>query len=204
MTSTFTEIMNTKYKRTEIEHFQCNAIKKGDKLFLPVTFDSLLDGGQVSVNTPTGYKRFGCFSFIIPEPEPKYDPCRKFRKGDRVKVVKNKGRRGSHIMDVGTHAIVVMDEEELEDVNIKCEGDSRTNYYIDPAYLELVTPAEEFVPYSVVDAHTHWDVADKDMKCVATYSKGHHPNAKAAAEAECKRLNEEYRKERRNEVVFNI
>lgn len=198
--------MNTKYKRTEIEHFQCKAIKKGDKLFLPVTFDSLLDGGQVSVNTPTGYKRFGCFSFIIPEPEPKYAPDRKFRKGDRVKVVKNKGRRGSHIMNVGTHAIVVMDEEELEDVNIKCEGDSRTDYYIDPAYLELVTPAEELEPYHLNEIFDiddgkliGYEVARGDTRDSIFYGGENHlrtiAKAKAAAEAECARLNAEYRKE---------
>jgi hypothetical protein len=67
-------------------------------------------------------------------------------------------------------------------------------------YLELVEPVEEQEPYSVVDAHTHWDVADKDMKCVVTYSKLHHPNAKAAAEAERDRLNAEHRKERNNDL----
>ena len=37
------------------------------------------------------------------------------------------------------------------------------------------------------------------MKTVATYSKGNHPKAKAAAEAECARLNAEWRKEQNND-----
>lgn len=60
------------------------------------------------------------------------------------------------------------------------------------AILERDTTAEERGPYRVVDAHTHQDVADKDMKTVVIYSKLHHPNAKEAAEAECKRLNDEW------------
>ena len=47
--------------------------------------------------------------------------------------------------------------------------------------------------------HTHWDVADKYMKTVVTYNKAFHPNAKAAAEAECARLNAEWRKEQNND-----
>jgi hypothetical protein len=77
--------------------------------------------------------------------------------------------------------------------------DYNGNYVFVPAcHLELITPVEEMEPYIVVDAHTHWDVADKNMKAVAIYSKGNHPQAKAAAEAERDRLNAEYRKEQSN------
>jgi hypothetical protein len=64
-------------------------------------------------------------------------------------------------------------------------------------YLELVTPVEELEQYRVVDAYTHFDVADKYMKTVVSYSKVHHPSAKAAAEAERDRLNKEWRKEQK-------
>ena len=72
--------------------------------------------------------------------------------------------------------------------------------YLNERFRDLIgkaVPVEDLEPYSVVDAHTHWDVADKDMKTVATYSKGFHPNAKAAAEAERDRLNAEWRKEQK-------
>ena len=131
------------------------------------------------------------------EPAPKYDPCRRFKKGDKVRVVEYKGRcKKSHCIRVGDILSIAADEANDDTFIARCERNN-TDFYLDPAYLELVTPVEELEPYSVVDAHTHWDVADKDMKTVATYSKGFHPNAKAAAEAERNRLNAEYRKEQK-------
>lgn len=140
----------------------------------------------------------------IPETAPKYAPCRLFREGDEVRVVEKYGRTvhdplnggiwkvarnertgGAHEMSVLVH-LFYEDKEIARQISVPF------------CFLELVTPVEEREPYSVEEAPTHWDVAaDKGMKTVAMYSKGYHPNAKAAAEAECKRLNEEYRKEQK-------
>ena len=129
------------------------------------------------------------------DPAPKYAPCRLFRKGDKVRVVEYKGRCGKpYVLIVGAVLTVSQDESKSDTFIVSCDKDGK-DFYLDPAYLELVTPVEELEPYSVVDAHTHWDVADKNMKTVATYSKGYHPHAKEAAEAERNRLNTEYRKE---------
>lgn len=124
------------------------------------------------------------------ESAPKYDPNRKFRKGDKVRFKEYLGRRSlAH-----TDEYITLDSDERQGqcfwTGVSATGDiwPRNAYF---CYLELVEPVEELEPYRVVDAHTHWDVADKDMKTVATYSKGHHPNAKAAAEAERDRLNAE-------------
>jgi hypothetical protein len=130
----------------------------------------------------------------IPETYPKYDPNRLFREGDKVEVVKNKGRIGSSTLPVGIRATVVKDEDECDWVFLKADDCDKLDT-IDAAYLKLVKPVEELEPYIVVDAHTHWDVADKNMKTVAMYSKGNHPHAKEAAEAECDRLNDKWRKE---------
>lgn len=127
---------------------------------------------------------------------PKYDPCRKFREGDIVTPCSVKGRwLGADWKDrSGIRFTVTTDEDEDCTMWVK-DPDSIQQDCVDVVYFQLVVPVEELEPYSVVDAHTHWDVANKDMKTVSTYSKGYHPHAKAAAEAECQRLNEEHRKE---------
>ena len=148
------------------------------------------------------------FAYI--ELAPKYDPCRKLKKGDRVEVVKNKGRIGSTETPVGTLATVTEDEEEAEWIYIQAEGSNKIDT-IDPAYLELVTPVEELEPYSVA----YWvDTSEecgrfevvRGEQCVSIYPYGHHETryykkaeqAKAAAEAERDRLNAEWRKEQSN------
>lgn len=138
----------------------------------------------------------------IPETAPKYDPNRKFRKGDKVHVKREVHGRPVYIGEDAWEPLdpseiwTVVEEKETGWVYLKNGCLSADVWH---GMLELVTPIEELEPYSVVDAHTHWDVAaDKGMKTVATYSKGYHPNAKAAAEAECARLNDEWRKEQGN------
>jgi hypothetical protein len=66
---------------------------------------------------------------------------------------------------------------------------------VPPCYLELVTPAKERPPYSVSEATVQYLVKEDNKKVVAQFCKLYHPTAKAAAEAECDRLNAEYRKE---------
>ena len=141
------------------------------------------------------YARPRCVS-LPSDSQSKHDPYRRFKKGDIVEPKQVKGRVYSNDSKhlIGKKCIVFRDEEEPGYVVISYAG---KNYSINAAYLELVTPVEELEPYSVVDAHTHWDVADKNMKTVATYSKMCHPHAKEAAEAERDRLNEEYRKEQK-------
>lgn len=195
--------MNTKYKHTQIEHFQCKAIKKGDKLFLPVTFDSLLDGGQVSVNTPAGYKRFSCFSFIIPEPAPKYDPNRLFREGDEVRYVPCNGRE-CPAMPCDEYyrektLTVVKDEDSNHQVLVRTQ-DGREKY-IRFCYLQLVTPVEELEPYCVRKYSSFYAVEkyNNHKARPATYDIDFHPHAKEAAEAERDRLNLEYRRRWEND-----
>lgn len=131
------------------------------------------------------------------ETAPKYDPNRLFRKGDKVKAVLRHGRIPND--GVPKDAILEVIEDERDGIVkvLHKMGVILEIFNVYALYLELVTPVEELEPYSVVDAHTHWDVADKNMKTVATYSKGHHPHAKEAAEAERDRLNAEYKKEQK-------
>lgn len=133
------------------------------------------------------------------ETTPKYDKNRIFRKGDKVKAVLRHGRIPNDGVPKDVILEVIADERDGIVKVLHKMGAILEIFNVYALYLELVTPVEELEPYIVVDAHTHWDVADKNVKTVAMYSKGNHPHAKEAAEAECARLNAEHRKEQSND-----
>lgn len=132
------------------------------------------------------------------EPAPKYDPCRLLRRGDRVQVKRRNGRsngkHGEYLREA--YCLVAEDEERNELVRV---FHNSSEYLLDPAYLELVTPVEELEPYYVEEEGHSWCIrkpGPSDIySTLAWFSKKRHPHAKAAAEAECARLNAEYRKE---------
>lgn len=138
------------------------------------------------------------YSLLRPcEPEPKYDPCRMLKKGDRVEVVKNKGRIGSTEPPVGTLATVTEDEEEAEWIYIQADGSNKIDT-IDPAYLKLVTPVEEVKPYTISEGAGIIEVYNEKLEAVKAWFYSDVKagvKALAAAEAECARLNAEHRKE---------
>lgn len=139
-------------------------------------------------------------------PAPKYDPCRLFRKGDKVRVVERDGR---DYIDFDPYTsiqkseiyTVLENEEEVIDggcVGIRI-GKGNVEYEIPFYYLELVTPVEELERYVVEPGDVAWFVVDKKHESgeinVVMYMCALHPHAKEAAEAECARLNAEHRKE---------
>lgn len=135
-------------------------------------------------------------------PPPKHDPCRLFKKGDVVEPKQVKGRVYSkdskHL--ISKKCIVFRDEEEPGYVVISYAG---KNYSINAAYLELVTPVEELEPYTVDEcgfAPTLYVRKNGKVYMTIPYKEGSslfqtREEALAAAEAECARLNEEWRKE---------
>ena len=136
----------------------------------------------------------------------KANPNRFFREGDKAKVVKNKGRIGTTKTPVGTLVTVMDNEQECEWLFIKNEESGEVDT-IDPAYLELVTPAEELEISRVFndkkmgawivtkDSFTH---AYFPYRCeVCDNIANSKEEAKDAAEAERDRLNAEYRKEQK-------
>lgn len=148
-----------------------------------------------------------------PETEPKYDPCRKFRKGDKVRLVEYKGRQPfdceNYEPETAGQLCIVAEDDDAESVHLlhvwKIENkesepnnDEREWHAFPLCSIELVTPVEELAPYFVQELLRGWAVYkdtqnDEDEICI--YWNENHPNAKAAAEAECARLNAEYRKE---------
>lgn len=98
---------------------------------------------------------------------------------------------------------VVEDEYLHDDQNVLLRGcvgindgkpETLSAWNIPFFHIELVTPVEELEPYSVEESTDYFSV-EKDDAELCLYWKDKHPNPKAAAEAECKRLKEEYRKE---------
>lgn len=135
--------------------------------------------------------------------ESRYDPCRLFRKGDKVRAVKCNGRffhdAGKYLF--GAYCEVADDEENGKLIRV---FHNSSEYHWDPAYLELVTPVEELEPYKVWDTTFSFNVGAEDSKAVFYYGADMSTcpytkeQAKAAAEAERDRLNAEHRKEREN------
>ena len=183
---------------------QINELKPGDEVLIRGRFVKIKENGDFRVDylLTTVHDKLYMYrasvhpSAVIIKSPPKHDPCRLFKKGDRVRIVECKGRRTGY--DKRIYKVCEDEEESGRYIKLSLDG-FIGHFTVDAAYIELVIPVEEIEQYNVVDAHTHWDVADKDMKTVAIYSKSHHPNAKAAAEAERDRLNAKSRKERNNE-----
>ena len=154
------------------------------------------------------------FTPIIPEKAPKYDPCRKLRKGDIVTPRVRDGRipwgrltSGSQIKLEKRYYIVTKDEIRNEvriDPIFDIAEIARPNITVDVCYLELVTPAKEEIAAIFNDRKTGmWLVTKNDLThAYFPYRLKESDNivnseaeAKAFAEAECARLNAEYRKE---------
>ena len=135
----------------------------------------------------------------IPEPAPKYDPCRKFRKGDKVRLVPFHGRcpimYGENVF--GIEEILTVEENENKEYEVLVNGSSARQMF-HSCFLELVTPVEDLEPYSVHETDYLYRVM-QSVACgeqvVCESRKNTHPHAKEAAEAERARLNEEWRKE---------
>lgn len=143
---------------------------------------------------------------------PKYDPNRLFKKGDKVRPIELNGRIFSlYWKDKIGKLLTVTSSESFDYVELP-EVDGQP---IAPAYLELVTPVEELEPFLVcqdaemecfeVYKHEYTEGEESEEKVWkivrTTYFYGDNQGlrtlaeAKAAAKAECARLNAEYRKE---------
>lgn len=145
-----------------------------------------------------------CDMFSIYEnAAPKYDPYRKFRKGDRVSPQFCNGRKPLayngfiNLMPEDGVYEVICDEDKDGIVRISYKT---KDVSILACFLELVTSVEERSPYYVGTWENMLAVYKKTQTediIISMFSQSH-PHAKEAAEAECKRLNEEYRKEQKN------
>lgn len=144
---------------------------------------------------------------------PKYDPCRKFRKGDLVRLKAYNGRKPYDFWHKQTieHFGAKLDTvlaDELDSGNVDIFQDApidELTVRVHSCHLELVTPVEELEPYTVGKSELitddcecdTWAVFDKAGYVVAQYvEEAYKPGeAKARAEQERDRRNAEYRKD---------
>ena len=130
-----------------------------------------------------------------PEEKPKYDPCRLFRKGDIVKCRTVFGRTCNVLESLGVYT-VIEDEKEISG-NVSIVDGTNITYDVKAVFLELITPVEELGPYYIEETEYEYCVTimiGERKDSPAVYHKRMHPYAKKAAEAECERLNAEWRK----------
>lgn len=175
-------------------------IKTGETYNVRVKVLEVINGNRIITTTSDSACATIFFKEELPAfspvtPAPKYDPCRKFRKGDKVRVVEWNGREIARIGMIGE----VVANEYNSKVELSIDGWTKDVYY-PSCHLELVTPVEELEPYYVEEEGHSWCVRKPEpsdlYSTLAWFSKKRHPQAKQAAEAECKRLNAEYRKEK--------
>lgn len=201
---------------------QINELKPGDEILIRGRFEKIKENGDYSISylltTVHGklymYKAAVHPSAVIIKSPPKHDPTRLFREGDKVRVVERDGRSWWQL-DPSTSIVadeiytVLEDESEIieggyGELRIEAKG---KEYELPFYFLELATPVEELEPYYVGvysdQDNTYFDVATRNGFTVVRFDEDLHPNAKAAAEAECARLNDEYRKEHGNEKIYS-
>lgn len=187
-----------------------NDLIKNSRYIVPVTFQHKSAAAEYVFELQPGEKIFfraaDVIKLVHPEPPTlvgtsrhKYDPCRLFRKGDVAEVSSCKGRALIPVdLKVGDK-VKVCDEEKKGDSVIYVIDHIGRRYFINPAYLELVTPVEEQEPYIVTYDDKFYHIHKQGEEAsIAVYSEARHPQAKEAAEAERDRLNAAFRKEREN------
>lgn len=134
---------------------------------------------------------------------PKYDPARKYRKGDLVRITGFHGRlfgngdaRGlDENNKIGTQVTLCRDEDEAGDVCLPDGVLSYGNNWLSVACVELVKPIEETEkedPY-LVDAGAV-ERRNGGIVVVFSYEKHGRDNANRMAQKVCDELNREYKK----------
>lgn len=177
-------------------HF--DTIDENGKLLLDWSF-ALCDSEYNSILTADDLQQEGkpTHNEEAEENKPKYDPCRLFRKGDKVRVVEWHGRKPE-----AEDKLYTVHQDERPGCTMVDIGpnDAGGSSFYTACFLELVMPVEERVSFRVGDFPVNgewsvWKNSFRKTEIVSSYKIDTHPNAKAAAEAECARLNEEWRKE---------
>lgn len=186
-------------------------IKVGEMYYIQVSCDEISCGDVIVSMKASDTPKYGfilshsnAIKLLSPIPAaPKYDTCRPFRVGDIVTPIERDGREVPDGAPVGEKCTVV--ESEKNGI-VRIRYDAGSEHYIHEIpyfHLELVTPADELEPYRVVrpelyqcvrimkEKRIHSSIPFDEEECVYRTLE----EAKAAAEAECARLNAEYRKE---------
>lgn len=197
---------------------QIKNLKPGDPVIIHGTFWDNSTQGDIIVTCPTMYagevvqdrKYIHPTCCYLPSGDLKHDPCRKFKKGDIVRVVEKAGRLPAFLKAIVPGNIYKVNSNEdknyqevLLDTGIA--GGELINWY----YLELITPIDGTLPYYMVEKDIEFQIrmrAEGEDCLISTFRfknivegyKRYYDmlpsmrQAREAAEAELNRLNEEY------------
>lgn len=201
---------------------QINNLKPGDPVIVHGNFWDSTEQGDIIVTCPMTYeaklvqdqKYVNHTCCYLPEENLKYDSKRLFKKGDIVRVVERDGRRPLNHKSVTIGHTYTVKVDEDDGTVILGKTDDGYGEFVEWYYLELITPVEDTLPYYIVEKDIEFQVRMKveDKDClisafrfkniVETYRRYSNmlpsmKQAREAAEAECDRLNEEYRKEQK-------
>ena len=138
----------------------------------------------------------------------KFDPCRPLKKGDRVApkfwngrppVASEERANSEFLPEDGIYTVLANERNSITFIDYHGK-----RAFIPVNHLELITPIEELEPYTILDNKplAEWTIVVKGLIfAYYPYRAKDSDNivnskeeAKAAAEAECARLNAEYRK----------
>ena len=180
---------------------QIKNLKPGDPIVINTEIHHVDKYGTIWFNARTKYCTLN-LDAISPElvslpsehgtsvPTPKYDPARKFCKGD---IVKRRTVDGRTDPDLPEDIPLAVTTDEARHGNVRVQEPNGRSVSTKAVFLELVSPVEEREAYTIELAvsgkGTDYRIK-KDGVIICAYSCAH-PNAKAAAEAECDRLNAE-------------
>jgi hypothetical protein len=208
---------------------QIKSLKHGDPVIIHGTFNGTYYDGDIKISHKiTGHEKVkDAITFAHPSsvslpsehgtflsrrssegaetevPTPKHDPCRLFKKGDKVKLTKWNGRICEKFFREGIYCGENLTVERDEDcfLNVTVSLTQGLKIAVPSPFLQLVTPVEELEPYYVKESTGTITLSSKLDPIYHTC--WHYSTVKAgiealdAAEAECKRLNDEYRKEQK-------
>lgn len=176
-----------------------NDLKVGDLVLVSARVRDICENGAVCFDTIAREASSLCeYSFYLNNDElgavirtcaEKQKACRLFKKGDKVRVTPRDGR--FPVVYPKKSALVVEDEDGSGFVQVRSNSGHKMSVAF--FFLELVSPIEERRPYEVVETMSlgGWQIM-RDGLPLVLYDGQLHPDAKAAAEAECQRLNEEW------------
>lgn len=184
-------------------------IKVGETYLLPVTVTApdIEKRDWLAIETANGYGYMLAPSDVRTllqnsikntENAPKYDPRHPFREGDKVRPIERNGRIFSlYWKDKIGKLLTVTKSESFDYVELP-EVDGQP---IDPAYLELVTPVDAIELYSVRESDAFDIVREGKIVMTIPFTEDDYytfEQAKAAAKAECDRLNAEWQNSQNN------
>lgn len=188
-------------------------VQQGDVVLVQGVVDKAHKSGDLLVRFKTesgvnsyawiGKEYVGKTWAVAPE-KPTYDPCRIFKKGDKVEYSPRDGRDCLEAPWIYDEAEVIEDEDKTGSVVVRFTFNygAPSIHKVPWYYLQLVTPVEELEPYYVGETASVYEVFNRNENnsSVAIFFKSQYSieKAKERAAAECARLNAEHRKEQNN------